>query len=106
MVMLLFQYTKDFPREYKFPLGQDMKRDGLTLVRSIYRASRAKEKEQYLEQCLVQNTYAIRGCFTDSNYWSSCENNANNAWNQNFNAGTQGIVNRYYDFRVRPVRAF
>ncbi len=52
MVLLLFQYTKDFPREYKFTLGQDMKRDGLTLVRSIYRANKAKEKEQYLEQFL------------------------------------------------------
>jgi hypothetical protein len=52
MVLLLFQYTKDFPREYKFTLGQEMKRDGLTLVRSIYRANKAKEKEQYLEQFL------------------------------------------------------
>lgn len=52
MVLLLFQYTKDFPREYKFTLGQDMKRDGITLVRSIYRANKTKEKEQYLEQFL------------------------------------------------------
>jgi hypothetical protein len=52
LVLLLFQYTTDFPREYKFTLGQDMKRDGIVLVRSIYRANKAKEKAQYLEQFL------------------------------------------------------
>jgi hypothetical protein len=52
MVLLLYQYTKGFPREYKYTLGQDMKRDGIVLVRSIYRANKAKEKEQYLEQFL------------------------------------------------------
>ncbi len=29
LVLLLFQYTTNFPREYKFTLGQDMKHDGL-----------------------------------------------------------------------------
>jgi hypothetical protein len=52
LVLLLFQYTTNFTREYKFTLGQDMKRDGIVLVRSIYRANKAKEKEQYLEQFL------------------------------------------------------
>lgn len=52
LVLLLFQYTTNFPREYKFTLGQDMKRDGLVLVRSLYRANKAKEKAQYLEQFL------------------------------------------------------
>lgn len=49
LVLLLFQYTTNFPREYKFTLGQDMKRDGIVLVRSIYRANKAREKEPYLE---------------------------------------------------------
>jgi hypothetical protein len=52
LVLLLFQYIMNFPREYKFTLGQDMKRDGITLVRSIYRANKAKEKEPYQEQIL------------------------------------------------------
>jgi len=52
MVLLLFQYTTNFPREYKFTLAQDMKRDGIVLVRSIYRANKAREKELYLEQFL------------------------------------------------------
>jgi len=38
--------------EYKYTLGQDMKRDGLQLVRSIYRANRAENKKVHLEEFL------------------------------------------------------
>jgi hypothetical protein len=31
----VFLFTQDYPREYKFTLGQDMKRDSLVLLRSI-----------------------------------------------------------------------
>jgi hypothetical protein len=43
LILRIFDYTKDFPREYKFTLGQDLKRDGINLVRSIYRANKSKE---------------------------------------------------------------
>lgn len=52
LILKIFEYTKDFPKEYKYTLGQDMKRDGLQLVRSIYRANKAKDKREYLEQFL------------------------------------------------------
>lgn len=52
MILKVFEFTKDFPREYKFTLGQDMKRDAIVLVRSIYRANKAKNKTEYLEQFL------------------------------------------------------
>ncbi len=51
-ILKIFEYTKDFPKEYKYTLGQDMKRDGIQLVRSIYRANKAKEKTVYLESFL------------------------------------------------------
>ena len=38
--------------EYKYTLGQDMKRDAIQLVRSIYRANKAKDKVVYLEAFL------------------------------------------------------
>ncbi len=41
-----------------------------------------------------------------SYYWSSSEDNANNAWRQGFSSGNQNSDNRYYGNRVRPVRAF
>lgn len=52
LILKIFEYTKDFPREYKYPLGQDMKRDAIVLVRSIYRANKAKSKTEYLEKFL------------------------------------------------------
>lgn len=52
LVRKIFLYTQEFPREYKYTLGQDMKRDAIQLVRSIYRANKAKEKVVYLEAFL------------------------------------------------------
>ena len=52
LTLSLFQLTSHFPREYKFTLGQDMKRDCLELVRFIYRANKNKDKLLYLEQFL------------------------------------------------------
>ena len=42
LILKIFDYTNHFPREYKFILGQDLKRDGINLVRSIYRANKSK----------------------------------------------------------------
>jgi len=52
LVQKVLLYTQDFPREYKFTLGQDMKRDSIQLVKSIYRANKAKDKIIYLETFL------------------------------------------------------
>ena len=48
----MFEHTGQFPREYKYSLGQDMKRDALQLVRSIYRANKADDKKAHLEAFL------------------------------------------------------
>lgn len=40
LVQKVFLYTQEFPREYKYTLGQDMKRDAIQLVRSICRANK------------------------------------------------------------------
>ncbi len=45
LILKIFEYTKDFPKEYKYTLGQDMKWEGTETsvsggwVRSIYRAN-------------------------------------------------------------------
>jgi len=52
LIILKYERTKDFAREYKYTLGQDMKRDSIILVRSIYRANRNTDKRQYLEEFL------------------------------------------------------
>jgi hypothetical protein len=52
LVLKIFEHINNFPKEYKYTLGQDMKRDGIQLVRSIYRANKAKDKTVYLEAFL------------------------------------------------------
>jgi len=51
-VLKIFECTKEFSKEYKYTLGQDMKRDALQLVRSIYRANKATQKKEYLDAFL------------------------------------------------------
>ena len=52
LVLKIFEYTREFNREYKYTLGQDMKRDSLQLVRNLYRANKAKDKKAHLESFL------------------------------------------------------
>jgi hypothetical protein len=49
---MIFECTKDFSKEYKYTLGQDMKRDALQLVRNIYRANKSANKKEHLEAFL------------------------------------------------------
>ena len=49
LILKIFDCTKDFSKEYKYTLGQDMKRDALQLVRSIYRANKTTNKKEHLE---------------------------------------------------------
>jgi hypothetical protein len=50
--------------------------------------------------------FIVAGGFANNNYWSSTENNANNAWNQNFDNGNQNNDNKDNNNRVRCVRGF
>ena len=49
LILMIFECTKDFSKEYKYTLGQDMKRDALQLVRSIYRANKNTNKKEHLD---------------------------------------------------------
>lgn len=52
LILKIFEYTKDFGREYKYTLGQDMKKDALKLVRHLYRANKTANKKKHLEDFL------------------------------------------------------
>ena len=45
LISMIFECTKDFSKEYKYTLGQHMKRDSLLLVRNIYRANKSANKK-------------------------------------------------------------
>ncbi len=49
LIQLVFRLSKNFPREYKYSLGQDIKRDTMQLVRHIYRANTAQQKWVHLQ---------------------------------------------------------
>ena len=36
LILKIFEYTKDFPKDYKFTLGQDMKRDVQKMLFIMY----------------------------------------------------------------------
>ncbi len=58
--------------------------------------------------CIYMNAFiffAIGG-FVSAYYWSSTENDNNNAWEQNFNNGNQNNNNKNNTNRVRAVRDF
>lgn len=50
LILLLFKLTREFSREYKYTLGQDLKRDVMLLVRHIYRANQAADKSEHLSR--------------------------------------------------------
>jgi hypothetical protein len=52
LILKIFDVSKDFPKEYKYTLGQEMKRDALQLVRSLYRANKSTQKKELLERFL------------------------------------------------------
>jgi hypothetical protein len=51
--------TKDFPREYKYTLGQKIKDELIELVVLIYRANSAADKERHI-QMILERVQAIQ----------------------------------------------
>lgn len=52
LLLEIYKVTNKFSREYKYSLGQDMKRDALILFRNIYRANVNLRKRAFLEEFL------------------------------------------------------
>ena len=48
ILLRIMQVTKNFPREYKYTLGQKLKDEVLDVVILIYRANSAKNKVEHL----------------------------------------------------------
>jgi hypothetical protein len=47
LTLLIYGLTKDFSKEYKYTLGQDLQKDVMVLMRSIYRANKAQKKRPF-----------------------------------------------------------
>lgn len=44
LVHLLFESSSSFSREYKYTVGQELKNEGLDVIKNIYRANKAVNK--------------------------------------------------------------
>ena len=51
--------TKDFPREYKYTLGQKIKDELIEIVVLIYRANSARNKEQHIQE-IMERVQAVQ----------------------------------------------
>jgi len=46
LLLEIFQFTKEFSREFKYTVGESLKKETLDLITLIYRANSAKEKAE------------------------------------------------------------
>ena len=64
LILKVYEITKEFSKEYKYTLDQDMKHDALQLMRSIYRANKHRNRAKHLEVFLnVLTTLQQRSSF-------------------------------------------
>lgn len=52
LTLRVHELTRHFHREFKYTIGQDMKRDCLALLRGIYRVNRSRDKAPQLDAFL------------------------------------------------------
>jgi len=50
LVRMIFSETENFAREYKYTIGQEMKGQSMCLIKNIYRANKALDKNVAIEE--------------------------------------------------------
>jgi len=60
LLVELFRFTKDFSREYKFTLGESIKKETVEMISNIYRANSSFEKRKERIQSARENVEVIR----------------------------------------------
>jgi hypothetical protein len=50
LVYMLYSLTNNFTRDYKYTIGQEMKDEGVNLIKNLYRANKTKDKTIYLSE--------------------------------------------------------
>jgi len=59
LVLVIFNLVKNFKKEYKYTLGESLKKEAVKTVTNIYRANINKEKKEYLTKAR-ENIEVIR----------------------------------------------
>ena len=50
LLILMFLAVKDFNREYKYTLGENIKREAIEMITDIYRANSSFSKKPYIQK--------------------------------------------------------
>ena len=59
LVFMLFQSSGCFSREYKYTVGQDLKNEGIDMIKNIYHANKSEDKTIYIDKA-KENLEVIR----------------------------------------------
>jgi hypothetical protein len=54
LLLAIFQFTKDFSKEYKYTVGESLKKETLELLTLIYRANTKHQKNDVLQMAREQ----------------------------------------------------
>jgi len=55
----LFKFTKELKREYKYTIGEDIKKETVAMIRNIYQANSSASKKSFI-QAARENLETIR----------------------------------------------
>ena len=50
LLLAIFRFTKDFGKEYKYTLGESLKKETIELLTLIYRANVKRDKQEVLQE--------------------------------------------------------
>ena len=91
MLLEIFQLCRGFSREYKFTVGESLKKETIDLLTLIFRANSREKKTYKVFENLIglvedhNNNGTYNNIGNNGNWWSSTENSTTNAWNRNLN---------------------
>jgi len=60
LLLELFRFTKDFSREYKYTLGESIKKEVVEMITNIYKANSNMSNRRVLLQASRENIEVIR----------------------------------------------
>jgi sensor domain CHASE-containing protein len=61
LLLAIFQFTKEFSKEYKYTVGESLKKETIELLTLIYRANTRHQKEDVV-RFVNQPSFAISSC--------------------------------------------
>jgi len=56
LLLEMFRFTKDFSKEYKYTVGESLKKETIELITLIYRANSRTDKVETLQMARERNT--------------------------------------------------